>query len=191
VDLSEATSGFSAANVIGEGGKGQQTALKHLHHERTTRWQKRGNVNRRQCYRKFRYSFLILDILLWFCKCLVYACRDNLSKTQEVSKWSYAFHGIVIFHCLAHLGFGKVYRGTLLDGTDVAVKRLDPLSLQVRHIECITHSEKDVYPRERMHKTTLLLRRVMSFLDTALSCVLSPHCTSPRVTVNSMLRWAC
>ncbi len=28
-------------------------------------------------------------------------------------------------------GFGKVYRGTLLDGTEVAVKRLDPLSLQV------------------------------------------------------------
>ena len=28
-------------------------------------------------------------------------------------------------------GFGKVYKGTLLDGTNVAVKRLDPLSLQV------------------------------------------------------------
>ena len=28
-------------------------------------------------------------------------------------------------------GFGKVYKGTLVDGTDVAVKRLDPLSLQV------------------------------------------------------------
>ncbi|GAX84415.1 hypothetical protein CEUSTIGMA_g11836.t1 [Chlamydomonas eustigma] len=51
-------------------------------------------------------------------------CKFRLVDLSEATS------GFSAANVIGEGGFGKVYRGTLLDGTDVAVKRLDPLSLQ-------------------------------------------------------------
>ena len=56
----------------------------------------------------------------WVKACLKFKLRDLAEATNGFSSSNVIGEG----------GFGKVFRGTLLDGTEIAVKALDPLSLQ-------------------------------------------------------------
>ena len=56
----------------------------------------------------------------WVKACLKFKLRDLAEATN----------GFSISNVIGEGGFGKVFRGTLLDGTEIAVKALDPLSLQ-------------------------------------------------------------
>ena len=48
-------------------------------------------------------------------------------KLRDLSE---ATNGFSLDNVIGEGGFGKVFRGVMLDGTEIAVKALDPLSLQ-------------------------------------------------------------